>query len=83
LGDKPIQQKRITKKIPAVELFAVSNGVTAFYAAQVVADTAMPLTFTANTACCIAIVALVHYKRRKLRRAASRFQHYVEPASPG
>lgn len=64
-------------------LFAVSNGVTAVYAARVVADTAMALTFTANTACCITIVALVQHKRRKLRRAMSRFQHFVEPSSPG
>ena len=36
---------------------------------QVVADTAMALTFMANTLCCGTIVALVHYKRRKTRRA--------------
>ena len=36
-------------------LFAVSNSVTAVYAAQIVADTAMAMTFTANTACCITI----------------------------
>jgi uncharacterized protein with PQ loop repeat len=64
-------------------LFAVSNGVTAVYAAQIVADTAMALTFTANTACCITIVALVQHKRRKLRRAMSRFQRFAEPSSPG
>lgn len=64
-------------------LFAVSNGATAVYAAQVVADTAMALTFSANTACCITIVALVQHKRRKLRQAMSRFQHFVEPSNPG
>jgi uncharacterized membrane protein YhaH (DUF805 family) len=50
-------------------LFAVSNGITAIYAAQIVADTAMALTFTANTICCATIVALVQYKRRTTRQA--------------
>ena len=50
-------------------LFAVSNGITAVYAAQIVADAAMALTFTANTICCATIVALVQHKRRKMRRA--------------
>ena len=50
-------------------LFAVSNGITAVYAAQVVVDTAMALTFAANTICCATIVALVQHKRRKTRRA--------------
>ena len=42
---------------------------TAVYAAQIVADMAMALTFTANTICCATIFALVQYKRRTLRRA--------------
>jgi uncharacterized protein with PQ loop repeat len=50
-------------------LFCVSNGITAVYAAQIVADTAMALTFTANTICCGTIVALVQHKRRKSREA--------------
>ncbi len=50
-------------------LFAVSNGVTAVYAARIVADTVMALTFTANTICCATIVALVQYKRKQMRRA--------------
>jgi hypothetical protein len=64
-------------------LFAVSNGVTAVYAAQIVADAAMALTFTANTVCCITIVALVQYKRTKLRRAMSYFQPLTEPSRLG
>ena len=50
-------------------LFAVSNGITAVYAAQVVVDTAMALTFAANTICCATIVALVQHKRRTTRPA--------------
>ena len=50
-------------------LFAVSNGITAVYSAQIVADTAMALTFMANTICCVTIVALVQYKRRTTRQA--------------
>ncbi|QDP21040.1 hypothetical protein [Bradyrhizobium cosmicum] len=49
-------------------LFTVSNGITAVYAARIVADTAMALTFASNTICCATIVALVQYKRRKIRR---------------
>lgn len=49
-------------------LFAVSNGITAIYAARIVADMAMTLTFASNTICCATIVALVQHKRRKLRR---------------
>ncbi|AWM01501.1 hypothetical protein [Bradyrhizobium amphicarpaeae] len=50
-------------------LFTVSNGITAVYAVRIVADTAMALTFASNTICCATIVALVQYKRRKIRRA--------------
>jgi uncharacterized protein with PQ loop repeat len=49
-------------------LFFVSNGVTAVYAASITADITMSVVFLANTACCAAIVALVHWKRRRLRR---------------
>ena len=52
-------------------LFFLSNAITAIYAARVVADTNMALTFMANTICCGAIVALLHYKRRKFRQATS------------
>ena len=52
-------------------LFFLSNAITAIYAARVVADTTMALTFMANTICCGAIVALLHYKRRKFRQATS------------
>jgi uncharacterized protein with PQ loop repeat len=51
-------------------LLCVSNAITAVYAARIVADTAMVLTFTANTICCGTIVALVHYKRRRFRQTA-------------
>jgi hypothetical protein len=51
-------------------LFAVSNAVTAVYAAQIVADAAMALTFAANTICCGTIVVLVQYKRRGVRQTA-------------
>jgi uncharacterized protein with PQ loop repeat len=47
-------------------LFFVSNGMTAIYAASVTADMTMSLVFLANTVCCAAIVALVHWKRRRL-----------------
>ena len=50
-------------------LLCVSNAITAIYAARIVADTAMVLTFTANTICCATIVALVWHKRRKICRA--------------
>ncbi len=50
-------------------LFAVSNGITAVYAAQIVADTAMAMTFSANAICCLTIVVLVQHKRRKLYQA--------------
>ncbi len=50
-------------------LFCVSNGITAVYAAKIVSDTTMTLTFAANTICCGTIVALVHHKRRKIRQA--------------
>lgn len=50
-------------------LFTVSNAITAIYAVQIIADTAMAVTFTANTICCATIVALVHCKRRKVRRS--------------
>jgi uncharacterized protein with PQ loop repeat len=50
-------------------LFCISNGITALYAAQIVADTAMALTFTANTICCGTIVALVQHKRWRIRKA--------------
>lgn len=49
-------------------LFFVSNGMTAIYAASVAADTTMSLFFLANTVCCATIVALVHWKRRRLRQ---------------
>ena len=63
-------------------LFCVSNGITAIYAAQIVADTAMALTFAANTICCGTIVALVQHKRRKTRRALSRRELSAEVISP-
>lgn len=47
-------------------LFCVSKGMTAVYAAQILADTTMALTFTANTICCATIVAPVQHKRRKI-----------------
>ncbi|MGL9623088.1 hypothetical protein QRQ56_34465 [Bradyrhizobium sp. U531] len=49
-------------------LFAVSNGVTAVYAAWIVGDAVMATTFIANTICCVMIVALVYYKRQQMRR---------------
>ena len=59
-------------------LFCVSNGITAVYAAHIVADTAMALTFAANTICCGTIVTLVQHKRRKLRQATSRGELVTE-----
>ena len=53
-------------------LFCVSNGITAVYSAHIVADTAMALTFAANTICCGTIVILVQHKRRKIRQATLR-----------
>lgn len=53
-------------------LFCVSNGITAVYAAHIVADTAMALTFTANTICCGTIVTIVQHKRRKICQATLR-----------
>ncbi len=53
-------------------LFCVSNGITAVYAAHIVNDIAMALTFTANTICCGTIVMLVQHKRRKSRQATLR-----------
>ncbi len=63
-------------------LFCVSNGITAIYAAKIIADTTMTLTFAANTICCGAIVALVLHKRRKLRRATLRSEFSAKAISP-
>ena len=52
-------------------LFFLSNGMTCIYAARIVADMSMALTFLANTICCGTIVMLVHYKRRKCRRTTT------------
>ena len=52
-------------------LFFLSNGITCVYAARVVSDMSMALTFLANTICCGTIVVLVHYKRRKFRRTTA------------
>lgn len=59
-------------------LFCVSNGITAVYAAHIVADAAMALTFTANTICCGTIVTLVEHKRRKIRQATFRSKAAAE-----
>ena len=49
-------------------LFFISNGMTAIYEASVAADPTMSMVFLANTVCCAIIVALVHWKRRRLRQ---------------
>lgn len=48
-------------------LFLVSNAVTAIYTSVIMVDTTMTLVFTANALCCAAIVALVCWKRRRIR----------------
>jgi uncharacterized protein with PQ loop repeat len=52
-------------------MFAVANVSTVFYAIVVVNDMKMALVFSANTLCCLLIVALTLYKRAYAGRRAA------------
>lgn len=66
-------------------LFGVSHLSTVAYAFLVIGDLYMALLFTANLLCCLAIIGLTVWKRRKFR--ALRLEHVLrmesETANPG